>query len=142
MSLSSGIMAKNGFTREKLVEFTATLKDKHGEPLKPEAVEASVTVVLSPTLSSERGDCRGNFSAQGHLYYVERIDKPARDEKGKPVMKKDGTPLMDTRYIVKFRETALDKFRRPTVKVAGESDPATADAETPATADTETPANA
>ena len=31
---------------------------------------ADITVVLSPRKASKRGDCRGNMSAQGHIYCV------------------------------------------------------------------------
>jgi len=34
-----------------------------------------VRVVLSPRESSSRGDCRGNGSSQGHLYYAEQLKR-------------------------------------------------------------------
>ena len=46
------------------------------------AADASVTVVLSPRERSERGDCRGNISAQGHLYYMDKLKrKKGEDQK-------------------------------------------------------------
>lgn len=43
--------------------------------LSREAATATAIVLLSPRLSSDRGDCRGNMSAQGHVYYAERFAK-------------------------------------------------------------------
>lgn len=34
--------------------------------------EADMTVVLSPRKESSRGDCRGNMSAKGEFYFVEK----------------------------------------------------------------------
>ena len=46
------------------------------------AANAAVTVVLSPRASSKRGDCRGNMSAQGHLYYLDKLaKKPGEKQK-------------------------------------------------------------
>ena len=36
---------------------------------------ADITVVLSPRKSSKRGDPRGNMSAQGHLYFAEKLGR-------------------------------------------------------------------
>lgn len=41
------------------------------------AATATATVILSPRESSKRGDCRGNASAQGHLYFIEKLGKKA-----------------------------------------------------------------
>lgn len=41
---------------------------------------ASTTVILSPRESSERGDCRGNLSAQGHLYFAEPLARETGEE--------------------------------------------------------------
>lgn len=56
-------------TREKLVEFARKKMRK-----RKSAAEASVAVVLSPRKSSKRGDPRGNLSAAGHVYFVEKTE--------------------------------------------------------------------
>jgi len=64
---------------------------------------AAIGVVISPkSVEACKGDCRGNFSAQGHIYYVER----KVDAKG------------TKRYIPHMRETEMPKSKRtPQVKV-------------------------
>ena len=58
------------FTREALVKFARqSLKLSEG------AAEASVTVILSPRAESTRGDCRGNISSAGHLYFIEKLSR-------------------------------------------------------------------
>lgn len=39
---------------------------------------SSVTTVLSPRKKSRRGDCRGNMSSEGHLYYMEKLNRTVR----------------------------------------------------------------
>ena len=64
------------------------------------AAKAAVGVILSPTESSERGDCRGNQSAMGHLYFAAR--KPAKSEgKGRKML-----------YSLRWREDELEPLRR------------------------------
>ncbi|MFA5311741.1 MAG: hypothetical protein WC375_00315 [Methanomassiliicoccales archaeon] len=65
-------------TREALIKFARqTLKLSDG------ASNASVTVMLSPRAESTRGDCRGNISAAGHVYYMEKLSRPlVAGEKG------------------------------------------------------------
>ena len=58
--------------------------------------KASVGVMLSPCESSERGDCRGNFSAEGHLYFGERLKKSGEE----------------TKYRLRWRKDALEVFKR------------------------------
>ena len=101
----------NGFTRDQLVNFAKTLKDKDGDLLTETAVEASVTVILSPRLESERGDCRGNMSAPGHLYFadkahiaIKRFGKEVRDDKGELET--------EARFKMCMRETALAPLKR------------------------------
>ena len=36
------------------------------------AAKASATIILSPRASSKRGNCHGNISAKGHLYFMEK----------------------------------------------------------------------
>lgn len=59
---------------------------------------AAVGVVLSPSKESAEGDCRGNMSAQGHLYYVERKSS-----------KESNRTL---RYSLRWRETPLEPHTR------------------------------
>lgn len=61
---------KQVFTRAELMEYTENVLGK----TKAEA-SAVVTILLSPRLTSTRGDCRGNVAAQGHLYYVEKMGR-------------------------------------------------------------------
>ena len=64
--------------------------------------KADVGVIISPKKEGEsRGDCRGNFSAQGHLYYR----ATHKDKKG------------ETRYTLHMREKALPVHKRGTAKV-------------------------
>jgi hypothetical protein len=53
------------FTKDELVAACAEVGLK----------KDGVVVLMSPTKKSERGDCRGNRSAAGHVYYVERLAK-------------------------------------------------------------------
>jgi hypothetical protein len=64
--------------------------------LSREAAAATVTVLFSPRLSSKRGDCRGNMSSQGHLYFAERFAK------------KDG----EYRFRLRWRKESLEPFKR------------------------------
>lgn len=97
-----------GFKKESLVNFAQKeLK------LSEKAALASVGVILSPRLTSIRtGDCRGNFSAMGHLYYIE-VNETAISRFGKPVTNDKGEAETEVRYIVKMRETPMERFRRP-----------------------------
>lgn len=60
-------------TRPQMVAFAMTLLDDKGVPLTEKAANFSVTVIMSPRKESKRGDCRGNLSAQGHVYYMEKL---------------------------------------------------------------------
>ena len=57
-----------------------------------------VQTVISPTRISKRGDCRGNYSAQGHKYYVQRT--------------------AGGKLRICWRTKALEPRTRPTPKVA------------------------
>jgi hypothetical protein len=62
---------------------------------------ADVTVVLSPRdpkQTRDGADCRGNMSAQGHLYFMEKLNKV----KGEP-----------QKFRLRWRKTPLDKHVRP-----------------------------
>jgi hypothetical protein len=47
------------------------------------AAQATVTVLLSPRKSDDicRGDCRGNMSAKGHLYFADVLKRKTGEEK-------------------------------------------------------------
>jgi hypothetical protein len=65
---------------------------------------SDVTVVLSARAegsSTRGGDCRGNMSAQGHLYFMEKLKKT----KGEP-----------QRFRYRQRKVVLDKLVRPPKK--------------------------
>lgn len=58
---------------------------------------ADVTVVLSPRDESQcKGDCRGNMSSQGHVYYL-KVMGQGRDK----------------RFRLCWRKTELNPHRRP-----------------------------
>lgn len=80
---------RRAFSRKEFLAYAVSLG------MSDTAASASVGVILSPTESSERGDCRGNMSAMGHLYYMERITK-------------DG----ETLYKLHFRKEAMEAHRR------------------------------
>lgn len=95
------ILKPTKFTRGELVEF-ARDKLKMGET----SAEASVTVVMSPRSESTRGDCRGNISAAGHLYYIEKMGRKAD---------KDGVKA-EQEYKLRWRSTELEPKTRKSVK--------------------------
>ena len=108
------------FIRQKQVVTRAQLLEQ-GFPI------ADVTVVLSPRaegISTRGGDPRGNLSAQGHVYYMEKLNH----KKGEA-----------QKFRLRYRETALEKrVRPPKVEVASQKAEAPATAEAPA----ETPVEA
>jgi len=66
---------------------------------------SDVTVVLSPRAedsSTRGGDCRGSLSAQGHVYFMEKMAFKAGEAK---------------RFRLRYREVALDKLVRIPKKV-------------------------
>lgn len=78
------IQRKQILTRSEVVEFlmgkgvVSTGKGKDGN----EAALATATVLLSPReKNSKRGDCRGNLSAMGHLYFMQPLKKIKGEEK-------------------------------------------------------------
>jgi hypothetical protein len=65
---------------------------------------ADVTVVLSPRaegLSTRGGDCRGNYSAQGHVYFMDKLNKKKGEAK---------------KFRLRYRKVALDQRIRPPKK--------------------------
>ena len=89
-----------------------------------------VRVVLSPRESSTRGDCRGNASSQGHLYYAEQLKR----------RKVDGVKE-NQRERLRWRSEVLDPRKRgEKIGVEGQKvEASTAEVEVNAeTTDTET----
>lgn len=84
-------------TRQQMVEFGQSIGMSESE------AEASATVILSPREASERGDCRGNYSAQGHVYFAE----PCAKEKGE-----------DRKFRLRWRKDELEKRTRTDAPVA------------------------
>jgi len=88
--------------RSELVDFA--MKDLN---MTEGAAKAAVGVILSPRQSSERGDCRGNFSAQGHLYYFLPLAKrKTKDDEGKEKAE-------ELRLVLRWRTEALSAHTRP-----------------------------
>lgn len=78
-----GVIQRSPATRQKLVDFARkTIR------LRKSAAKAAVDVVLSPRKKSTRGDCRGNLSAAGHLYFVDKSET----KKGNVVYKAEVRP--------------------------------------------------
>lgn len=78
-------------TRQEMVAYGQSIGMSESE------AEASVTVILSPRESSERGDCRGNLSAQGQVYFAD----PCAKVKGE-----------DRKFRLRWRTTELEKRTR------------------------------
>lgn len=88
--------SKQVLTRQALIEYGVSELG-----MTETEASASATVILSPREVDGRGDCRGSFSAQGHLYFVE------------PLAKKKGEPK---RFRLRYRKVALEPRQRPAVK--------------------------
>jgi hypothetical protein len=98
--MGKGIMP---FTRSEVMAYA---KNELG--MYEDNAKASVTVVMSPRESSERGDCRGNFSAMGHIYFLKPLKRKfLKDADGKETEVKE-----EQRFQLKFREVPLRPFRR------------------------------
>jgi hypothetical protein len=67
---------------------------------KHRAAILSATILLSPRKTSNRGDCRGNVSTYGHLYYADPLKKIKGEEK---------------KFKLTWRKSPLDRinYRRP-----------------------------
>lgn len=78
-ALFATLVKKQAATRPFLVEEAKKLG------LGEDAAQGTITVLLSPRNESKRGDCRGNVSSQGHVYYIEKIKgKPGEEAKYRP----------------------------------------------------------
>ena len=82
-------------TRQQLVAYGIKIG------MSETAAAASVTVILSPRETDGRGDCRGNYSAQGHVYFAKPCNKVKNE---------------DRKLALRWRKTELEKFVRPDAK--------------------------
>lgn len=87
---------KQVVTRAELLEHTIQKLGK-----KNAAAQAAVTVILSPRKSSKRGDCRGNISSCGELYYMEKLPRQVRAGVKEP-----------QKFRLRWREVALAPRKR------------------------------
>jgi len=90
------IMTKRIVTRAEVLAYT---KETFGVE-KP----ADVTVLLSPRLTSKIGDCRGNISACGHLYYMQKLNRATRAGAKDPM-----------RFQLRWRPVALEPRTRQSI---------------------------
>lgn len=111
-------------------ELIARMQKRTGKP--ETACVSSVGVILSPREES-KGDCRGNASAKGHLYYFAKLKRQAD---------KDGNKE-EQRYRFHWRKDVLEpktrtanegKVESKKTAPAQDTVPATADATADATA--------
>lgn len=82
-----------------IAEFRKYIVDTLGKT--ETAAKAMVTVILSPRKSSKRGDCRGNLSSAGHLYFMAKLGRKVRAGVKDP-----------QRFKLCWREVALEPHRR------------------------------
>lgn len=121
--LFGNVKAKQVITRSALIEFA-----KSKLSMNDEAAEASVTVILSgrewdgkpadadgtlhakivkivdgvKVVTSSKGDCRGNMSAQCHIYFMEKLAKKEGEEQ---------------KFRLRYYKTALAPHKRERVEV-------------------------
>jgi hypothetical protein len=89
-------------------------------------------VVRSPRKTSSRGDCRGNISCQGHLYFADLLKRKKVDGVKEP-----------QRYRLRWRPVALEPRKRgESVSIKAEKVEAKASATVKASAKTATKAKA
>lgn len=67
------MQTKQTFTRSELVDFMQRELGK-----SKVAAKAKVQTLISPRKSSKRGDCRGQVSSQGHIYYILKLPRAVR----------------------------------------------------------------
>lgn len=74
---------KQVFTRSEVtaVIVNAGLTDRANQKDLEGAANNSATVLLSPREKDGRGDCRGNLSARGEVYFVHPLKKVKGEEK-------------------------------------------------------------
>jgi len=106
---------KQVVTRSQLMEEGKRLK------MEESAANASVTVVISPRKSDEvcLGDCRGNYSARGHLYYADKLKSKKNEEQ---------------RFRLRYRTTPMkQRIRQPKEEVKAVKTKTSAKAKTTST---------
>lgn len=107
-----GVMKKKQlFTRQDIMDAASELE------MSETGAAATVTVLLSPRETDGRGDCRGNMSAQGHVYYVEKMKR-----KTEKVTDEDGnekTVKLPQKFRLRYRKEILEPRKR-TAKVTDE----------------------
>jgi len=111
LALFNFILSHNGkpFTREEMMNFA-----RNELKMAENAAQASVTVILSPRETSEHGDCRGNYSAQGHVYFMHLLkEQMVKDENGKEIK-------APQRYQLRWRKEVLAPFTRETAFLTAE----------------------
>lgn len=108
---------KQVFTRQEVVDFTKGLGKSD------EATEALVTVLMSPRKASERGDCRGNMSAQGHLYFMDKLNREVvKGVKGVQKFRlRWRDPILEARMRVEKIEVVPAKSAAPKVEAKVEA---------------------
>ena len=99
------------FLKRKQVITRAELMDYAMKELgKSEtSANAAVTVILSPRKESKIGDCRGNISAQGHLYFMEKLTRQVKAGVKDP-----------QKFRLRWREVALAPLTRKVIEVKQE----------------------
>ena len=100
---------------------------QHGKELgfAETEISAILNALMSPRLTSERGDCRGNIAIAGHLYFLAK----------QPKKEVDGVKQKHCSFEFNWREVALEP-RRQSRKGAKASDKVEAASDKPvATAD-------
>jgi len=100
---------KQVVTRQELVDFTMKTLGK-----SEAAANAAVTVILSPRKASKIGDCRGNISSNGHLYYMAKLGRQVHAGVRDP-----------QKFRLQWRVTALEpRTRQPVAEVKQVKTPA------------------
>lgn len=70
------LKSKQVVTRKDMLSFAT---EKMG--MKDSEAMSAVAVMLSPREADGRGDCRGNLSAHGEVYFLDPIKKPGEPKK-------------------------------------------------------------
>jgi hypothetical protein len=135
MAMFAYLMTLKEVTRSMLIDFCV---NELG--MFTHTAVASTTVVLSPSETSERGDCRGNRSAQGHLYFMDKLKRKSFTVDGEPLKfhtvdgeqiakhKVDGKweiyegkiVLEEQHYQLRFRKEALPELNNETAHMTYE----------------------
>ena len=97
---------KQILTKSEMVRYVV---EREGKTVKQAIYD--VTVILSPRNRSDRGDCRGNVAAHGHLYFAERL--PRKVEYG---LKEE------QRFRLRWRHHVLEPRVRITNKISNKQE--------------------